>query len=550
MRFETSKTPSPFLNRRLQLRMLSAVALIGVIMFVMTAIQIQNQKKQKNAAAPMGPDPSVYEVDPEKRTPLKDGEFLSPPALGEPAEQWQEPPPLEPADSESSPSPTRLATFDRSLLRRVKDNTIGIRRDESNAYFELLDFVRKAPTQALERAGATDVLYANLMDQPDRFRGEPVTIHGDLWRLYEFDAGTNPFGLSRLYEAWVITADSDTHPYRIVFTDLPPELEPGINLRLPVRVTGYFFKREGYASEGGMHVAPTLLAQRVIPFRPPGAPPRTDVLVPYMIVLVSAIGLAFLVTLVSFAISDRRAARLALQRSSQLPPPTFEGFDGPPLMTVQESLKKLEEESWQVEADRVDEPYEEVAELLAARNRAAPATPPPIPEPVRPEQRQQGIETLKSWAANQPANPSTAARRPEDAPPVPASPVSPPAPNSPDESPTSPRSKLAAWEDEIQQFANQSRDRREPTAEERAAQRAAQRDVDRDQALRDEELQDEIARQSQAEHAAQNQESAESSADEASAAAGDESEGDGASSPSGWFRRNRNDRRRHRRDGR
>jgi len=515
MRFETSNSPPPFLNRRFQLRMMGFVALIGVIMFVMTSIQVAQKKRETPAVPPGSPDPSVYDVIPNRETQLKDGEFVSPPDLGtgQPIEEWTEPPPLDAPQADTPAQPPVRIAFDKSMLRRVQDNTIGVRREESPAFYELLNYAHRAPADAVERAGATDVLYANLMDEPDRYRGEPVTIHGDLWRLYEFEAGENPLGLKTLYEAWVITADSDTHPYRIVFTDLPVDLQPGVNLRVPVRVTGFFFKREGYASQGGMHVAPTLLAQRVIPFRPPGAPPRTDALVPYMIGLVSTVGLAFLVTLVSFSISDRRAARAALARSAQRPTPSFSAFNGPPPPTVLESLRRMEQESWQAEADRVDEEYDEVATALAARNPLAPPQRPSVRPPLSSEQKSQQARLVKDWAAQQSAESDDESE--DDLPQEYAPPTG-----------SGSLSKLAAWEEEIQQFAEQPRPL---TAEERAAQR----DLERDQLHREQQLQDQIARQ-RAELERERESTAESNPD-----VSDEPEEEPPQGLTGWFRRGR-----------
>ncbi len=381
MKFEVSNSTPPHLNRRLQLRMLGFVGLIGVIMFVMTAFQPKPPPKDR--PLPGAPDPSIYQVQGENGTPLKDGEFISPPADEVPArdpkgreQPWQEPP----ADGRKGPAETenaldqeiaRLETeFDKGILRRVKDNTIGIRSDEADAYYRLLDHANRVSAKELEKAGAIDVQYINLMMEPDRFRGMAITIYGDLWRLYEFKAGPNKHGFKTLYEAWIFTADSDSRPFRIVFTKLPRDLEPGENLRKPVRVTGYFFKREGYASGGGMHVAPTLLAQRVIPFLPPNAIPRTDAIVPYMIGLICAICLAFLVTLVSFAISDRRAARLAALRDMNTPQPSFAGIDAGPMLSVQQSLQQMEEAEWE-SAVESNSNYRDVSAALHARDRAA-----------------------------------------------------------------------------------------------------------------------------------------------------------------------------------
>ena len=554
MRFETSKSVPPHLNRRLQLRMLGFVGLIGVIMFFMGTLQNKQKPKGKVTPLPGSPDAPWFQVEKNERPELKDGEFLSlpdgarPGNPNDPEQGWKEPPPLEPVapadpavDQEIAGLETR---FDKGILHRVKDNTIGVRRDEAEAYYRLLYHARKVPTEQLERAGATDVQYINLMMQPERYRGEPVTIHGDLWRLYELEAGPNNLGLKILYEAWIFTADSDKNPYRVVFTSLPRELEPGVNLRKPVRVTGYFFKREGYASGGGVHVAPTLLAQRIIPFRPPGAPPSTDAIVPYMIGLISAVGLAFLVTLVSFAISDRRAARVALQRELNAPPPSFAGIDGGPMLTVQESLRLMEEQERQALASAPGADHRDVSASLHARDRVTTQTerPPAAAGATNDElaeRRRTEARTVQAWTTQQHGSrngvghaPDSLARDRErrEADRVlnnltqPAESTNPPVVElgeadivsvkvvstgdigsttdgvSSADSESTPEaavtrngpSKLAAWENEIRQIATPSRTPDDRSTED---QRAAQAELDRDQAARAQELNDHLQHQ-------------------------------------------------------
>jgi hypothetical protein len=481
MRFELSKSTPPHLNRRLQLRMLGFVGLICV--FIVFMISAQSQRPKKDIPLPGAPDGTGYEVN---GGPT--------PELGDKESPWQEPPPLPdkmPSDVENDLDRDirmRETQFDKSILRRVKDNTLGIRREEGDAFYRVLNHTRHISTQALDRSGATDVLYINLMTQPDRFRGDPITIHGDLRRLYEFRAGSNPYQIKTLYEAWIFTADSSTHPYRVVFTHLPRELEPGENLRQMVKVTGYFFKREGYASAGGIHVAPTLLARQVTLFRPPHALPSADSIMPYLTGLVSAIGLAFLVTLVSLVISDRRAAHAAWLREKNAPRPSFAGIEVRPSLSVAESLKRLEEQEWQAEADAVDEPYEEVSTLLHARDRVrTEKTLPVTPEPTVDElddRRQSAIKAVRAWTSQHGSHSDAG-------PPVTVPAIEPkPAPSATIESavePTSGESKLAAWESEIQQFAAQ----RKP-APLTPAQRTAQADLERDEKLREEELNDRL----------------------------------------------------------
>jgi hypothetical protein len=335
MHFRPSQTP-PHQDRQLQRRMLGYVAVIAV---VMVAFQLLPAARRSAGPPPApggkAPDQMDFRVRQDAGSPLEPDEFRAPPDLDgrDPA-----PPSREPEVFDLAADPQ----LDRARLSAVRDNTLGIRADESEAFFYVLDHVRRVPGSSLERAAKEGVQYVNLMSDSTLFRGEPVTIVGDLWGLYEFPASANPYGLTRLYEAWIFTNDSSTHPYRIVATGLGDDLKPGHNQRTPVRVTGYFFKREGYESKGGLHVAPTLLARRITRYRSPSAPPPADGLAPIMLGVVVAIGLILSATLISFAWNDRRQPRL--QRSlPEIPRDTVRRLEALDLRSVPEQLRELAE---------------------------------------------------------------------------------------------------------------------------------------------------------------------------------------------------------------
>ena len=296
-------------------------------------------------------------------------------------------------------APVRI---DKRFLDVVKDNTVGIRRDEAEVFYWLLDHARRVPTAILERAGEREVQYINLMTEPDRFRGEPITIEGDLWRLYEFEAGKNQYGVTRIYEGWVFTGDSSNHPYRVVCTSLPVGIEPGEDLRKPVRITGYFFKREGYRSNGGVHVAPTLLARRISINPLPNGIPLTSGILPYMIGAIMAIGLALLVTIVSFAISDGRSSRENMDRLRKLPSSTLVGLHVPPTESVEETLRKLAESERE---SPVNGAYGPLFSRREAREHAVHdyATSQQLMADLNQSRHRHQTETLQSWATRQQA---------------------------------------------------------------------------------------------------------------------------------------------------
>lgn len=256
-------------------------------------------------------------------------------------------------NAENRPGDARLQAaiddgtrIDPAVLASVKDNTLGIRRDESDAFYEVLDRARQTPLERLQRAAPPGVQYLNIMTDPTLYRGHPVTLVGEMWRLYEFPANENLSGINKLYEAWIFTSDSGTHPTRVVCSVLDPPLQPGDAQRTPVKVTGYFFKREGYNTPGGLHVAPTILAGRLQPYRSPQAPPQADGIVSVMLTIIVGVGLILATTLLSFAISDRQTPRNT-KRLPQLSADAATQLAQLDARSVSEQLRELEEqERW------------------------------------------------------------------------------------------------------------------------------------------------------------------------------------------------------------
>ncbi len=182
-------------------------------------------------------------------------------------------------------------------LRSVSDNTFGIPQAERDAYEALLTQASNANQTDLERAAHKDVSFALLMLEPDRFRGELITIEGDLRRLHRI-ATSNHDGDPETYEAWIFTTDSGLNPYRVVCTSLPPGFAFGDQTDPPIRVrtTGYFFKRFSYATTGNYHTAPLLLAKTLTrttspkPIQRPNHRARTLTIIAVCMLLVLTIG--------------------------------------------------------------------------------------------------------------------------------------------------------------------------------------------------------------------------------------------------------------------
>jgi hypothetical protein len=301
MRFPLSQTS----DRDRQRRLLGYGAVLVVVLIAFFLLPAARRSAT--------PDPVMGETSPEpipKRPrqsdpnpPLAADEFFAPPDLDN---RDPSPRPVAARSDYASADPH----LDPELLAGVKDNTLGVRAEEAEAFFAVLDQARHVPLTALAEIAPPKVLHADLMSEPALYRGEPITIVGDLWRLHEFPASSNPYDLTRLYEAWIFTSDSGPRPYRVVASAVDGDLKPGADRRTPVRVTGYFFKREGYESSDGVQVAPTLLAGRIERHGALTATAAERDQLPMMLGVVVALGLILAATLVSFAGNDRRATPL------------------------------------------------------------------------------------------------------------------------------------------------------------------------------------------------------------------------------------------------
>lgn len=242
--------------------------------------------------------------------------------------------------------------LDIRWLSRIRDNTLAIRHDESQAFYRILAHIRDLSRTVLEAAARTDVQYLNLMQEPDQYRGQLIQIRGDLKRLNRFTANDNRYEVDTLYEGWIFTADSGSHPFRVLATNLSPELSPGLDLDIPVTVEGYFFKKEGYDSPGGLQLAPVILAKQIDKYRPNSSPPADLGMLPYMIAIGVVFAIAFGGILMSMTISDMRFERAMRFRQQTIPGSAVAAAaDQIPVATIEDRLDQLAIEHARAEAE-------------------------------------------------------------------------------------------------------------------------------------------------------------------------------------------------------
>lgn len=207
--------------------------------------------------------------------------------------------------------PTDDVSISPAALSGIEDNTVGVRRAEVDAYHEMLAKVRSLPEDVRRQQTRNDVAFTVIMLQPEDYRGKLVGMTGQLHRLGEVPVMPNDAGIDRLYEGWMFTEDSGNHPWRFVCTSLPEGVDPqSLSLPRRVRVEGYFFKRMGYASQGGQHVAPLLLAAsfEVLPVPVSNVPQIQGQMRNWMLAILGLVIVCLGATFWWFAASDRRYA--------------------------------------------------------------------------------------------------------------------------------------------------------------------------------------------------------------------------------------------------
>ena len=157
--------------------------------------------------------------------------------------------------------------------------------EQGQAYYRLLDHSDRVADAALCAAAADELAFAKkasprfqlfpaLLDRPERWQGRPVRLSGHVNRVAAIPAPENDYGLTTLYELWLVSPDSQRYPTVIICSELPPGMPVGEQLLDGVSACGYFFKLHAYpARDGKGRLAPMVIAGAVDWTPPQPVPP-------------------------------------------------------------------------------------------------------------------------------------------------------------------------------------------------------------------------------------------------------------------------------------
>ncbi|MFH1299456.1 MAG: hypothetical protein ABIK07_00245 [Planctomycetota bacterium] len=343
MRFHKRSTAPSYFSRRDQVRLFRLVAAIGVIFLAMhyasqpsrwywlTGRPTEEPATQQTEVPQREIDFSVKED-----VKLKPDEFLS-----EPKPKVKLP---ETAHSQLENGEYDVRV-DPQIMQHVSDSTLGIRDHEAGALYYLLAKAAAIPQNILEKSSEPAPPFVVVMTESPQYRGQLMTVKGQLKRLTPLIIDENSYGVQTLYEGWFFSKDSGIHPWRVLCTQLPEGIPQGTDLKnMPaVQITGYYFKKYGYPSVAGKpQTAPLLIARQIRWFPPAAAETASSSGAAKYVVslfLVISIALAFMIW--RFTINDQKFARSKTARLMERPDMSMESLKDLKTIDINEVLKQM-----------------------------------------------------------------------------------------------------------------------------------------------------------------------------------------------------------------
>jgi hypothetical protein len=142
--------------------------------------------------------------------------------------------------------------IDPQFLSQVHDaepiGTISRNEGEAEAYCDALRKAFRTPPAVFARHGRRDLTYADLFNEPARYRGQNIHLEGRLVRLRRLDAPLTvaEVGARDLYEGWIFDQRFRNNLWCVLFLRLPAGILVGERIDYPVSFDGYSFKRYRY----------------------------------------------------------------------------------------------------------------------------------------------------------------------------------------------------------------------------------------------------------------------------------------------------------------
>ncbi|MCH1440976.1 MAG: hypothetical protein L7W43_15040 [Rubripirellula sp.] len=154
-----------------------------------------------------------------------------------------------------------LAALDEAAVNRVIDGSVW-RSDDFDSFYRALDSASQ-----LKESGAVTVGALPLLQQPDVFLNQTVTIHGNVALVENIDAPKNPYGIENYWQLWIKPSEGVDRPIVAVVPDVARSVSEQAGTQraategVQVSVVGKFLKRLAYKSGAGADLAPVVIGR-------------------------------------------------------------------------------------------------------------------------------------------------------------------------------------------------------------------------------------------------------------------------------------------------
>lgn len=221
-----------------------------------------------------------------------------------------------------------LPPLDEKLWGPVKDNATFLSAEQP-AWLALLRQASDLSLAELAESSVGNVVYAQLINQPDAYRGRSVQVEGRILRESTKPVVKNNLGIAGLHQLILAPRGGGPWPIVVYAIELPPGFPRGDDLSEDVVVDGLFFKNWSFPYDGGMGLAPVLVTPTLawtaakggpVPMNVADGAPATSKLV-IGALLAGGVAIAF----VLWAVTQTRRPRRAFQT-----PPELSGLESEP----------------------------------------------------------------------------------------------------------------------------------------------------------------------------------------------------------------------------
>jgi hypothetical protein len=167
------------------------------------------------------------------------------------------------------PGPTDKDPAEWEAIQRefaAVDDKKPLAVEEMAAYWRLMRWGRAQSFDDLRRHAGREVPYKKLFDDAGHFRGKLMTFRMHVRQVVDWDVAEGSdfgTGVERVYEVSGATDQSQSLPFIVVVSELPPGMPRGTKVFEDVTFVGYFLKTMLYTDGLGTQRAAPLLIGRL-----------------------------------------------------------------------------------------------------------------------------------------------------------------------------------------------------------------------------------------------------------------------------------------------